>query len=198
MGRADGLDQPIGDRAARLGELLLELGLEVDVAAFGERDVLGERFDDGRPHDVETVGEIHGPDERLGHVGEDVLVADELLELGRLVAGPEAAHEGGQPQSRGDLGAGGAADHVGAQPRKTAFGVLGKAPIQLGRDGETEHAVAEKLKALVRAATLRHPRRVREDLAQQPVVELLRQGQQTPSHLSDLPYGRGPTPDKSE
>ena len=42
------LDQPVGDRAARLGELLLQLGLEVDVAALGVRDVLGEGLDHGR------------------------------------------------------------------------------------------------------------------------------------------------------
>ena len=155
--RADRLDQPVGDRAARLGELFLQLGLEVDVAAFGKRDVFGERFDDGGTHHVETVGEVDGPDEGLGHVGEDVLVADELVELGLLVAGAEAAHEGRQSQSGGDLGAGGAADDVGAQPREAAFGVLGKAAIQLGRHGEAEHAVAEKLETLVRVATLRHP-----------------------------------------
>ncbi len=58
MRRADRLDQPVGDRAARLGELFLKLGLEVDVAALGVRDVLGEGFDHGGSHDVEAVGEV--------------------------------------------------------------------------------------------------------------------------------------------
>jgi len=35
--------------------------------------------------------------------------------------------------------------------------VLGKRRYKLGRDGEAEDAIAEKLEALVRAATLCHP-----------------------------------------
>ena len=119
--------------------------------------MLGERLDHRRTHHVEPVGEVDGADQRLGHVGHDVLVGDELVELALLVTGAEAPHEVGSPSLVGDHGAGGAADDVGAQTRQTAFGVVGEATIELGRHGEAEHAVAEELEALVGAAALGHP-----------------------------------------
>jgi hypothetical protein len=73
------------------------------------------------------------------------------------MTGPKAPHEVGQPQVGGDHRAGDPTDDVGAQTRQAAFGVVGKTTVQLGSHGETEHAVAEELEALVGAATFGHP-----------------------------------------
>ena len=73
-------------RAGAARQVLLQLGLVVDVAALGELDVLVEHLDDGRPHGLVAEGDVHGADEGLGEVGEHVLVVLELREVAALLA----------------------------------------------------------------------------------------------------------------
>ena len=58
----------------------------VDVAALSEVDVLAEGLDHRRPHRLEAEGHVERPDERLGEVGEDVLVGRELGDLALVAA----------------------------------------------------------------------------------------------------------------
>ena len=164
----------VGDRLPAAREKLLQLRLVVDVAALREDDVLLEHLDDRRPHGLVAEGEVDGADERLREVGEHVLVG---LQLGGVAALPALAGILAQQLAEAELGgharAGGAADDVGPQPRQVPLGELREAPVQLGGDAETQHAVAEELEPLVRVHPVRRPRGVREHLAQGRLVQLL-------------------------
>ena len=161
-------------RAAR--EVLLQLGLVVDVAALGVADVLLEDFDHRRAHRLVAEGDVHSPDERLGEVGEDVLVALQLQRVAGLLAEARLlAEQLAEAQHGGDPGARGAAHDVGTQPRQVPLREVGEAPVQLSGDAQAQHAVAEKLETLVRVAALGGPRRVGEDLPHGSAVQLFRQ-----------------------
>jgi hypothetical protein len=118
--------------------VLLELGLVIDVAALGIADVLLEGLDDRRTHGVEAEGHIDGADERLGEVGQDVLVGLQLGELAGSLAGPAMRRSSlPKPSRAATTRAGGAADDVGAQARQVTLGEGGKAAVQLGRDAQS-------------------------------------------------------------
>jgi hypothetical protein len=51
---------------------------------------------------------------------------------------------------------------VGPDTSQIALWTVGEAPVQLRRDGQAEHAVAQELKPLVGLRTVRSPRGVRE------------------------------------
>ena len=194
--RAAVAQDPVDDRLGRARQVLLQLGLVVDVAALGEADVLVEDLDDRRTHRLVAEGHVDRADERLGEVGEHVLVGLQLRQRRRpRRRGPACSRSIlPRPSLRRHPGAGGAADDVGAQPRQVALGEVGEAPVQLGRDAQAEHAVAEELQALVRVDALGDPRRVREDLPQGRRVQLVRQCQQSVGHSSPHTATRGRLP----
>ncbi len=78
----------VDDRLGRARQMLLQLGLVVDVAALSVHDVLFEDLDDRGPHGLEAEGHVDRPDQRLGEVGEDVLVGLELREVAGVGARP--------------------------------------------------------------------------------------------------------------
>ena len=149
---------------AAAGQRLLQLRLVVDVARARVVDPLAERLHDRRLDGRETVLEVDGGDRGLEHRCEHVPAAREPLEL-RLGHVARPRH---QPLAQTELlrhaGAAVPRDDMRPDLRQTPFRGLGEALVQLARDRELEHGVAEELEPLVRVATVRRPRRVGEDL----------------------------------
>jgi hypothetical protein len=157
------VDDGVGDGERPPSELLLELGLVVDVARDRVLDPVSKGGDDRGADRLESVLEVEGPEGGLDERGDDVPVLRELPELlgrdaarvlGELRAEVEAA-----PDDRTAL----ARDDVGPDLREPTLLVFGEALVQLLRDRETQDAVAEELEPLVRTRPILGPRGVRED-----------------------------------
>ncbi len=162
--RAFDVDDRVRDAQVPPRELLLELGLVVDV--LGERvvDPIGERGEHDGPDELEAVLEVESPERRLDERRQDVSVDGEALgllagngvpcTLDELPAEPEVSADGSAALARDDMR---------PELRKLPFRMLGEALVELAGDREAEDAVAEELQALVRVGAARRPGRVRED-----------------------------------
>jgi hypothetical protein len=152
----------VRDRQPPAGEFLLELGLVVDVPFERVVDPLLEGLDDRPADNLEAVLEVDRSEAGFDERGEDVAVRGQPQELVGVDLARVAGEEVAQPQALPDDRAALARDDVRADLGETAFGLVGKAVVELLRDREPENAVAEELQPLVRVRTARRPRGMRE------------------------------------
>ncbi len=160
-----GPDHVVRHLAALPRELLLQLGLVVDVARRRVLDAAAEGADDRRLDRGEPVLEEErgqrGLEQRRAHVA--VLGQTLHLLLGDALRMLE--EELLQAELVGDDRAALARDDVRAQPGQLALGEVRIRVVQGARDRELEHAVAEEFESLVRVAPVGRPGRMREHLA---------------------------------
>src|SRR5207244_13135618 len=95
---------------------------------------------------------------------QDVAIPREALELVVRDVGGAPGESLAEVELARDDGAARAGDDVRADLREAAFREVGVALEELTRDGELEHAVAEKLQPLVGRRSVARPRCVRVDL----------------------------------
>jgi hypothetical protein len=173
--RALDLENRVRDRQTAPGELFLELRLEVDVALDRVVDPVRERGDDRLPNRLEPMLEVQGTEGGLDERSQDVPVGGELrdfLGVARLGFRGEALAElQPPPDDRAAL----ALHDVRADLRQAPFLVGGKALVELLRDGETEHTVAQELEALVGVGAVPRPRGMCERVAETLLRKLVDQ-----------------------
>jgi hypothetical protein len=152
------LDDRVRHREPPARELLLKLRLVVDVGRERVLDPVSERGEDRRPDALEAVLQVDRPERGLDQRREDVPIRREPLELvgGDVVAAvldelPSEVEVA--PDRRAAL----TRDDVRSDLRQAAFGVVGKALVELARDREPEDGVAEELEALVRCRAALRP-----------------------------------------
>ena len=143
----------------------------------GILDLLGERLDHGCRGPLESGAQVARADHRLDHRGENPLGLDDSRRRGRRSRRRRGAQQVRHAELLRHGAAGGPGDRLGAdlrQPPRTEVLRL-QTRIQMRRDREREHAVAEERQARVGVAAARRPRRVREDLPVQVLRQLLEQ-----------------------
>src|SRR5204862_3561236 len=155
--RAFDAEDGVADRLPATRERLLQLRLVVDVARERVVEPARERLDDRLLDRLEAVLEEQRGQRGLEQRREDVAVVRQPLELvlgnvgaalGELPAEIELARDDGAARAR---------DDVRADLREPALAEVRVALVQLARDRELEHAVAEKLQPFVRGGPLTRP-----------------------------------------
>ncbi len=135
---------------------------------------------DGIGDALEAKGEEAGADQRLGHLGQRPLAAEQHLggnprhHLLRLVGAQHRRHA----KLAADLGAGDAADRLVVDLGQAAGVDVGEAVDQVAGDREGKHAVAEVGEALVGLGAVLGPGGVGERLAPQLLRQVLDQFRQ--------------------
>jgi hypothetical protein len=163
VGRSLDLEHRVGDAQAAPRELLLELGLVVDVGGDRILDPLAERVEDRLTDDFEAVLQVESAEGGLDECCDDVPVLREPLQLvGRDRALPVLEEALPEAQPPPDDGTALARDDMGADLCELALLVVREALEELLRDREPEDAVAQELEPLVRIAPLFGPGSVRE------------------------------------
>ena len=134
----------------------------VDVRRQRVLDPRRERVDDRVLDRREAVLEEERAERRLEQRREHVAVLREPLELVGLKAVAPARRAAAEVELARDDRAARARDDVRADLREPPLREVGVARVELVRDRELEHAVAEELEPLVRLRPVGRPRRVRE------------------------------------
>ncbi len=149
---------------ARPRQGLLQLGLVVDVARTGVLDLLREGRDDRGLDGLEAVLQVERGDRRLEKCSKDVPAPRDALKLVRRDLAGVLREPVAEPELLRDDCARLPGDDVRADLREPPFRGILEAIEDAAGDRELEHAVPEKLEALVGLGPHFGPRRVREDL----------------------------------
>ena len=115
---------------------------------------------------LEAVLEEHRSERCLQQSGEHVAVARKAIELFLRHRDRALRHALSELELAGDHSATRTRHHVRADLRQLSLGEVRIPLVQLPRDGELEHAVAQDLETPVRRGTVRRPRGVGEDVLQ--------------------------------
>jgi hypothetical protein len=184
----------VGDDVPALGQALLERGLEVDGMAERVLDLGREGLDDrgGRPlvARVQVAGADDGLDDAREHaLGGDERrgrLADPRRRRGREQLGDAEALRDGATRRAGDGLRADLRQPAGAE----ALGL--QARVEVRRDGQAEHRVAEEGQPRVGVRRPVGPRGMREDLLAQAFGQLVEEGAQAFQEGLRPRRGRGP------
>ena len=169
------VEHVVDDLPPLAGELLLELGLVVDVGRQRVGDAAVEGGDDRLADRLEPVLRGRAPPARpraAPRARSGCARAARARPPARAPR-PRSASRWPEPELPRDDGAARTRDDVRADLRHPALGEVRIALVERARDRQLEHAVAEELEPLVRRRAVGRPGAMREDGLQQLVRQLV-------------------------